>query len=72
MFIFTVRQQTVAIVQRFGKHKAVANAGLNFKIPFVDSVVRRLDLRIQELSVRVETKTKDDCDHRQARQGVCA
>jgi regulator of protease activity HflC (stomatin/prohibitin superfamily) len=60
MPIFTVKQQTVAIVQRFGKHLAVAEAGLNFKVPFVDYVVARLDLRIQELTVRCETKTKDN------------
>ena len=60
MFFFTVQQQTVAIVQRFGKHKMVAHAGLNFKTPLIDSVVARLDLRIQELPVRVETKTKDN------------
>jgi len=60
MPIFTVRQQTVAIVQRFGKHLNVAHAGLNFKAPFVDQVVARLDLRIQELTVRCETKTKDN------------
>jgi regulator of protease activity HflC (stomatin/prohibitin superfamily) len=60
MAIFTVRQQTVAIVQRFGKHQSVANAGLNFKVPFIDAVVARLDLRIQELTVRCETKTKDN------------
>jgi regulator of protease activity HflC (stomatin/prohibitin superfamily) len=58
--LFTVRQQTVAIVQRFGKHQTIARAGLNFKIPFVDAVVARLDLRIQELTVRCETKTKDN------------
>jgi regulator of protease activity HflC (stomatin/prohibitin superfamily) len=60
MPIYTVRQQTVAIVQRFGKHQSVGEAGLNFMIPFVDSVVARLDLRIQELTVRCETKTKDN------------
>jgi len=57
---FTVQQQTVAVVQRFGKHKTMAPAGLNFYSPFFDRVVARLDLRIQELSVRVETKTKDN------------
>ncbi|MBX2797321.1 MAG: SPFH domain-containing protein [Myxococcales bacterium] len=57
---FTVKQQTVAIVQRFGKHKAIAHAGLNLMTPIIDSVVARLDLRIQELVVRCETKTKDN------------
>ena len=57
---FTVKSQTVAIVQRFGKHNAVAQAGLHFLMPGMDSVVARLDLRIQELQVRCETKTKDN------------
>jgi regulator of protease activity HflC (stomatin/prohibitin superfamily) len=60
MFFYTVQQQTVAIIQRFGKHQAVSQAGLNFKIPFIDVIVVRLDLRIRELSVRIETKTKDN------------
>ncbi len=60
MPIFTVKQQTVAIVQRFGKHNKIAGAGLNFLIPIADSVVARLDLRIRQLTVRVETKTKDN------------
>ena len=58
--IFTVRQQTVAIVQRFGKHHRTDTAGLHFLVPVMDSVVGRLDLRIQELKVRCETKTKDN------------
>jgi len=58
--IFTVQQQTVAIVQRFGKHANIATAGLNFMVPFMDAVVARLDLRIQELIVRCETKTRDN------------
>lgn len=57
---FTVQQQSVAIVQRFGRHAAIAHAGLNFMMPFIDSVVARLDLRIQELVVRCETKTRDN------------
>jgi len=57
---FTVQQQTVAIVQRFGKHQKVAQAGLHWFNPFFDRVVARVDLRIQEMQVAVETKTKDN------------
>lgn len=60
MSVFTVSQQTVAVVQRFGKHAGMANAGLNFKIPFIDNIVDRVDLRIQEMVVNVETKTQDN------------
>ncbi len=58
--LFTVKQQNVAIVERFGKFKKAAPAGLNFKIPLIDHIAGRLNLRIQQLDVRVETKTKDN------------
>lgn len=58
--LFIVRQQTSAIVERFGRFKRVAPAGLNFKIPFIDRISGRLSLRIQQLEVRIETKTQDN------------
>jgi regulator of protease activity HflC (stomatin/prohibitin superfamily) len=58
--LFVVRQQTAAIVERFGKFTRTASAGLNFKIPLVDRVVGRPNLRIQQLDVKIETKTKDN------------
>lgn len=58
--LFTVTQQTAAIVERFGKFKKISSAGLNFKIPIIDRIAGRISLRIQQLDVRVETKTKDN------------
>lgn len=58
--LFIVRQQTVAIVERFGRFKRVAKAGLNIKIPIIDRVVGKPSLRIQQLDVQIETKTKDN------------
>ncbi len=58
--LFTVRQQTAAIVQRFGKFQSIKTAGLQFKIPLFDQVAGRLSLKVQQLDVIVETKTKDD------------
>jgi len=58
--LFTVEQERVAIVQRFGKHQQVATAGLNVKIPMIDKVVTTVDLRVQEMIVHVETKTLDN------------
>ena len=58
--IFIVKQQSAAIVERFGKFVSVRHSGLQIKIPNVDSVAGRLSLRIQQLDVVVETKTKDD------------
>lgn len=58
--LFTVKQQTAAIIQRFGRFHSVRNSGLHFKIPLVDTVAGRINLKILQLDVPVETKTKDD------------
>ena len=57
---FIVKQQSAAIIERFGKFVSVRQSGLQLKIPIVDSVAGRLSLRIQQLDVVIETKTKDD------------
>ena len=57
---FTVQQQSAAIVERFGKYVRTARPGLNFKTPYIESVVQRVSLRVQQLLVEVETKTQDN------------
>ena len=58
--LFMVQQQTVAIVARFGKFVRSANPGINIKVPFIDFIVGRVSLRVLQLDVPVETKTKDN------------
>ena len=58
--LYVVEQQTNGVVERFGRFSRVAQPGLNAKIPFVDRVVGRPSLRVQQLDVEVETKTADD------------
>lgn len=57
---FTVEQRTTAIVQRFGKFVREAGPGLNVKVPFIDKVIGRINLRVQQLDVKIETKTEDN------------
>jgi len=57
---FIVKQQTAAIIETFGKFSSIRNAGLHLKIPLVQRIVARMNLKIQQLDVLVETKTKDD------------
>jgi regulator of protease activity HflC (stomatin/prohibitin superfamily) len=57
---FTVKQQSAAIVERFGRFQSIRQSGLQLKIPLVDRIAGRLSLKIQQLDVIVETKTKDD------------
>jgi regulator of protease activity HflC (stomatin/prohibitin superfamily) len=58
--LFTVKQQTRAVVERMGRFLRIAEPGLNFKIPLIDSVSGRVSHRVRELEIRVESKTKDD------------
>ena len=58
--LFTVKQQTNAVIERFGKYQSIRGAGLQLKIPIIDKVAGRVSLRVQQLDVIVETKTKDD------------
>ena len=57
---FTVKQQTRAIIERFGRYVRTATPGLNFKIPYIETIVQRVSLRVQQLIVEVDTKTLDN------------
>ena len=58
--LFTVKQQTAAIIERFGKFHKIRQSGLQWKIPLIDRISGRLSLKIQQLDVLIETKTLDD------------
>lgn len=57
---FTVKQQTSVVIERFGKFMSIRNSGLQLKIPIIDRIAGRVNLRIQQLDVIIETKTKDN------------
>lgn len=58
--LFTVEQRTVAMVQRLGKFVREAGPGLHMKIPFLEHVAGRVNVRVQQLDVGVDTKTEDN------------
>lgn len=56
-----VKQQTVAIIERFGKYQKTSTSGINFKIPFgIDVIAARIQLRMLQSEIIVETKTQDN------------
>jgi regulator of protease activity HflC (stomatin/prohibitin superfamily) len=57
---FTVSTAQIAIVTRFGKFLRVAEPGLNWKWPFIDRVAGRVSLRVNQITLTMETKTKDN------------
>src|SRR5450631_4336455 len=57
---FTVNTAQVAIITRFGKFLRVAEAGLNWKTPYFESVAGKMSLRVNQITLTMETKTKDN------------
>ena len=57
---FIVKQQTAAVIERFGRYQSIRHSGLQLKIPLMDRIAGKLSLKIQQLDVIVETKTLDD------------
>ena len=57
---FTVKTAQVAVITRFGKFLRVAEAGLNWKFPYIDSVAGLVSLRVNQITLTMETKTKDN------------
>ena len=58
--IYIVKQKTATIIERFGKFQMVAMPGLHMRIPVIDRKAGSVNLRVRELPVEVETKTRDD------------
>jgi regulator of protease activity HflC (stomatin/prohibitin superfamily) len=56
---FTINTAERGVVERFNKFSRVAGPGLSLKVPFAESV-HRVDMRVQELPFKIETKTKDN------------
>ncbi|KFI65252.1 SPFH domain-containing protein [Bifidobacterium cuniculi] len=57
---YIVPQQQAYIVERFGKFHTVTFAGIHFKIPFVDRIAMKTNMRVSQLNVKLETKTLDN------------
>jgi regulator of protease activity HflC (stomatin/prohibitin superfamily) len=57
---FTVKTSEVAVIQRFGRFLRVARPGLNWKIPLIDQIAGRVSLRVNQTTLTMETKTKDN------------
>jgi regulator of protease activity HflC (stomatin/prohibitin superfamily) len=57
---FTVKTAEVAVITRFGRFLRVAEPGLNWKVPFIDVVAGRISLRVNQINLTMETKTKDN------------
>ena len=59
--LYVVRQQTVVIIERFGKYQTTSGSGIHVRLPFgIDKIAARIQLRLLQSEIIVETKTKDN------------
>ncbi|MGT2961409.1 SPFH domain-containing protein [Streptococcus caballi] len=59
--LYVVRQQSVAIIERFGRYQKTAGSGIHVRLPFgIDKIAARVQLRLLQSEIVVETKTKDN------------
>ncbi|MGN6110513.1 MAG: SPFH domain-containing protein [Kofleriaceae bacterium] len=58
--LFTVEQRTIAVVQRLGRFVREAGPGVHLKVPFIEKIAGRVNLRVQQLDVHIDTKTDDN------------
>jgi regulator of protease activity HflC (stomatin/prohibitin superfamily) len=50
----------VAIIERLGKFNRTEVAGLHVKIPFIERIATRVDLRTRQEEFRIDAKTRDN------------
>ncbi len=58
--VFVVQQQTEYIIERFGKFNRTAGAGIHVKIPVVERIAAKVDLRTRQSDMQIDGKTKDN------------
>ncbi len=57
---FAVPQQELFVIERLGKFVRIAQPGLNFKIPFLEAIRGKMSLRVKEIDIPGDFKTKDN------------
>jgi len=60
--IVTVQQGTVVVLTTFGKYSRILRAGLNFKIPIIESIFTRISLQNQSVELQFQAVTQDQAN----------
>ncbi len=60
--LVTVGQGTVAVVTMFGKYRRVLHAGLNFKIPFLEIISKRISTQNRSVELEFQAVTIDQAN----------
>ncbi|MBC7741895.1 MAG: SPFH domain-containing protein [Bdellovibrionaceae bacterium] len=57
-----VQQGTVSVLTMFGKYRRVLYPGLNLKIPFLETVFRRISIQNQSIELQFQAITQDQAN----------
>ena len=65
-FIFsglvTVKQGYIDVVTLFGKYRRILRPGLNFKIPFLEQIARRVSIQNRSVELEFQAVTQDQAN----------
>jgi regulator of protease activity HflC (stomatin/prohibitin superfamily) len=60
--LFTVNQGTIAVITRLGKYIGIRRPGLNFKVPFLDQVYKRVSIQNRSVELEFQAVTLDQAN----------
>jgi len=60
--LVTVNQGYIHVVTMFGKYRRVLKPGLNFKIPFLEQVYRRVSIQNRSIEMEFQAVTQDQAN----------
>lgn len=60
--LVTVNQATIAVITMFGKYKRILRPGLNFKIPVLEQIYRRISIQNRSVELEFQAVTQDQAN----------
>jgi regulator of protease activity HflC (stomatin/prohibitin superfamily) len=60
--LVTVTQGTIAVITMFGKYQRVLRPGLNFKIPFIEQIYKRVSIQNRSVELEFQAVTVDQAN----------
>ena len=60
--LFTVNQGTIAVITRFGKYSGIRRPGLQFKIPLIEQVFKRISYQNRSVELEFQAVTLDQAN----------
>ncbi len=60
--LVTVNQATIAVITMFGKYRRILRPGLNFKIPVLEQIYRRISVQNRSVELEFQAVTQDQAN----------